>query len=176
MASIHCGEKNFFKTIDDCYAFFRSKNFNVRYVYDRQKRRYMGPKKFGVDILFYEQPWEFNRIQRPAAASKFSLTCYVPYGVHLVEYSGSYTEKFHRRLWRMFLENGRLIDDFRRLTGQPVTNCTVTGYPKLDAYLDENPSQNQRRKPLIVYAPHHSFMDQKSNIKKPLLLFLGHKI
>lgn len=154
----HQGKKIFYKTIEDCFNFFKSKKLNVRYVYDRQNKRYLDPSTFDVDILFYQQPWELDKSQMPSCVSKFALTCYVPYGLHLVEFDGSYMKHFHQLLWLMFVENDGQIQRFSRLVKQKVTNCKIVGYPKLDAYFENAEKTSlQKEKPLIIYAPHHSF-------------------
>ena len=51
------GKKHFYAAIDDCYNFFKSKGLKVFYVYDKDRKEYMPAKDFGVDILFYQQPW-----------------------------------------------------------------------------------------------------------------------
>ena len=154
----HQGEKHFYKTIDDCYDFFKGKGLNVTYAYDKRRKAYMSVSDFGVDILFYQQPWELDDSQHPIIASKSVLTCYVPYGLHLVEYNGSYVRDFHQLLWLMFVENDSLIQRFSALIQNKVSNCVVVGYPKLDAYFLPNISIfDTNAKPIVIYAPHHSF-------------------
>lgn len=154
----HRGKKHFYATIDDCYNFFKSKGLKVFYVYDKDRKEYIPAKDFGVDILFYQQPWELDVSQHPVNASKSALTCYVPYGLHLVEFNGSYMDNFHQLLWLMFVENNSQIKRFSKLAKSTIFNCIAVGYPKLDAYFSETaPVFSSKKKPLIIYAPHHSF-------------------
>lgn len=153
----HEGRQNFYKTIDDCFAFFESKHLNVRYVYDIQNKKYTASEDFNVDILFYQQPWEVDDSQHPFRASKTALTCYVPYGLHLVEFFGSYMSHFHQLLWLMFVEDANQIQRFSKLVNAQIFNCAVVGYPKLDAYFSANESiAISSVKPVLIYAPHHS--------------------
>ena len=154
----HKRKKNFYKNIEECYQFFSSKNIKARYAYDIQKKIYLSPDKFDVDILFYPQPYEIAKVQHPAVVSKFMLTCYVPYGMHLVDYSNSYTDWFHLWLWLMFMENNYQVESSSKIIKQKINNYSIVGYPKLDAYHDTECScVKKHNKPVIIYAPHHSF-------------------
>lgn len=155
----HKGKKNFYKTIEDCYHFFKSKGMNVCYAYDLDRKKYIPVKDFGIDILFYEQPWSIDDTQHPFVVSQNALTCYVPYGLHLVDYVGSYMPEFHQMLWKMFIENECLIKDFSKLVQKEVTNCAVVGCGKLDDYFNKGDSAvlDSGGKPIVIYAPHHSF-------------------
>ena len=153
----HRGKQNFYKTIDDCYNFFCSLGLNVRWAYDRAHKRYLTADELGVDILFYQQPWELADCQHPVIVSKSALCCYSPYGMHLVELADNYNRQFHLNLWQMFVENEWVIEHFGQQIKQKITNCVAIGYPKLDVYV--NPVKPAAGlKPLIIYAPHHSFV------------------
>ena len=154
-------ETGLYKSIEECYEFFKSQKYNLKYVYDIRTKEYTKAQDMGVDILFYQQPWYLDESQYPLTVSKHSLTCYVPYGLHLVEYSGSYTKIFHKLLWQMFVEDQSQIDRFSKLVDMPIKNCSVVGYPKLDAYFTiSDKASNSSPKPLLIYAPHHSFEQQ----------------
>ncbi len=153
----HKGTKNFYKTIDECYDFFFKQGLNVRYAYDRIKKKYISVKNLGVDIIFYQQPWEVYKTHSPLVVSKYALTCYVAYGMHLVDFDESYTTDFHQFLYLMFIENEELIESFSKIINMTVSNCVATGYAKLDAYFLSDNKENKSDKPLVIYAPHHSF-------------------
>ena len=151
----------FYKSIEECYNFYRTKNYKVKYAYDRKRHSYLSPKAMNVDILFYQQPWYLSDKQAPLAVMSKALTCYVPYGLHLVEYNGSYTQTFHKLLWQMFVEDQSQVERFSKLMKMPINNCSVVGYPKLDAYFTvSDKSLKVSNKPLLIYAPHHSFEPQ----------------
>ena len=151
----HRGKKHFYATIDDCYNFFKSKGLKVFYVYDKDRKEYIPAKDFGVDILFYQQPWELDVSQHPVNASKSALTCYVPYGLHLMENSAIYTDNFHNFLWCMFVEDSEQINRIKLITGKNNVNACYVGYPRLDAYRKIKATKNNKK--TIIYAPHHSF-------------------
>lgn len=152
-------KKNFYKSIDDCYQFFAKKQMNVRYAYDNEKQQFVHVKDFGVDLLFYPQQWENAPEQHPATASDYVLTYYSPYGLDLLDFDGIYLEEFHRLLWRMYVEDQWIISHLSELTQREVTNCAIVGYPKLDSYFSSESTNIKTEKPIIIYAPHHSFED-----------------
>ena len=149
-------ETGLYKSIEECYEFFKSQKYNVKYVYDTKTKKYTQAKDLEVDILFYQQPWYLDESQYPLTVSKHALTCYVPYGLHLVEYDGSYTQIFHKLLWQMFVEDQSQIDRFARLMNRPIHNCSVVGYPKLDAYF--NVSEGIYEPPVVIYVKVYSFL------------------
>lgn len=157
----HLGRKTYYKTMKDCFNFFKSKGLNVVYAYDDEAKKYIDISKFDLGILFYQQPWEIDYCQSPMLASVHSITCYCSYGYELLNYSASYTEEFHRQLDIMFTSS----DDVTKYINSKVhntSNLINSGNPKLDQYdLDENIKKN--KKITIIYAPHHSF--EKNGIK-----------
>ncbi len=148
-------DKNYHNKIEECYDYFKSKNLNVRYVYDIKHSKYLPCKEFGVDILFYEQPWNLDIIQRPDYASQYALTCYSSYGMNLVEFPIEYTYKFYTLLWTMFVENEGIASYFSKLSNNKENNYHGVGCPMLDEYHNVKSDKN-KTKPLIIYAPHHS--------------------
>lgn len=156
MYMAHNGEKSFYKNIDDCYNFFRNKDVRVQYVYDKKKHEYTAPENFGVDIVFYQQPWELDKTQSPARVSNSMLTCYVPYGLHLMKKSSIYSINFHHKLWKIFIEDKGQTERIKQSNCDYADNCIYTGYPKLDEYFNHVRETHKKR---IIYAPHHSFED-----------------
>lgn len=156
MMLVHDGEKSYYKTIEECYDFFKSKNLKTQYAYDKKAKQYISIKDLNIDILFYQQPWQLSRKQQPLEVSKSALTCYVPYGLHLIEFFGSYMDYFHKNLWKMFVEKEQIIEMFNEKRKEPVANCEIVGYPKLDIYFSKNEEKYDNQKPIIIYAPHHS--------------------
>lgn len=158
MSCVHRGKKAFYKTIEECKAFFDSKKMNVKYAYDTEKKQYIPLNTLGIDVLFYQQPWELDESQYPIKTSESMLTCYSPYGLHLINFSGEYMEYFHRYLWKMFVENDKITEALNEGLKKPATNCQSVGYPKLDIYsIPDNKTDEKADKPMLIYAPHHSF-------------------
>lgn len=153
----HCDYLDFQKT----YAFFKKKGMNVEIIDNLHK-----PRKYGVDIFFYQQPWGFIGFRMKfnlLYSSASSLSCYVSYGLHLVDYSKkliaeNYTKRFHALLWMMFVEDESFIPLFSKYANQKITNCRTVNHSRLDDYFTTNGSTIAKgNKKCVIYAPHHSF-------------------
>lgn len=145
------------------YDFFKSQNMNVAFAFDVPTKSYLDLKSIGVDLVFYQQPWELNFRQHPVMVSRYALTYYFPYGFQVIYFAGSYTKKFHSFLYNMFIEDEVHIKAYNKMDPNMYSgNCRAVGNPKLDAYLDKSvPNPNKYwtsvEKFKIIYAPHHSF-------------------
>ena len=159
LSARHKNKKSFYKTIEECYEFFKNKKMNVVYAYDVKKRKYISLDEFGIDILFYQQPWMLGKEQKPDMVSRYALTCYSCYGLNIVEDSIDYMEDFHFLLWKMFVENECLVSCFSNLIKKEIYNCVTVGCPMLDEYKKVTDFED-KNKPIIIYAPHHS-LDEK---------------
>ena len=160
MTSVHYGKSHHYKTIYDCASFFESLRLRVQFAYDVEKKQYLSPIDLGIDILFYQQPWELYESQDPRSVYSQILTCYTTYGMDLMWYESSYMKDFHSFIWKIFVENEWMISFFNKIACKPVSNCLPVGYAKLDSYFLELPTLHVKKE-IIIYAPHHSF-EQKS--------------
>ncbi len=156
LTTVHNGKDKYRNTFAQCYDFFSSLGLRTQKAYDIENNKYIPLSSLGIDIIFYQQPWDLATIQHPARVSKYALTCYVPYGLHLMENSVIYKMGFHNLLWRMFIEDKGQLSHIRKLTKKEPNNCLYIGYPKLDEYFAVKPLL-KKEKPTIIYAPHHSF-------------------
>ena len=155
-----------YKTLEDCLTFFQDTlGLRTEPAYD-DKHGWLPPRNFGIDILFYQQPWFLNDIQSPVPVSDYALTCYAPYAFQVANEKSQYMKGFHRYLWRFFLQDEAILLDIKKLAGDASHNCSVAGYPKLDNYIGQQhcadlPSVGTRK--VIIYAPHHSFEKDSLN-------------
>lgn len=159
--SEHTGGTKHFKTMDDCIEFFSSLGLNTKPAYDTKRHRYIPLNEMGMDIIFYQQPWELDICQHPAIVSKYAITGYTSYGFELVEYTGSYTEAFHRWIDFIFTISTKTLEHMNNVAKE-ITNAYITGCTKLDAYATAPKSTSER--PIIIYAPHHSFEENSLNL------------
>lgn len=150
---------NYKKLALDNYNFFLSKNMNVAYAFDFNKKQYIDLKIFKPDIIFYEQPWGLNRKHNILSTSKYALAFYCSYGSCISNGINEYSEIFFGDVYTYFLDN-----DFAKkvLVAHKFSeeNLCVAGQLKLDAYLkpiDKTKILWQTNKKRIIYAPHHSF-------------------
>lgn len=150
-----------YQTMADCRAFFEARGMNVESAYDENNRKYIPLKQMNVDIVFYEQPWDLVECQHPSVVSNFAITCYSSYGFDLMEYVGSYMENFHRWVDVVFTVSNATYEHIKNIATD-VSNVHIVGWSKLDVYQDIK--KQHRDRPLIIYAPHHSFEEHGLNL------------
>lgn len=157
----HQGQKSLYKTIDDCYNYFKKLGYNVDFAYDEKRHRYIPLNKFNVDIVFYQQPWELDTCQHPLNVSKYAITAYSAYGFELIDHATLYLEFFHRWL-DFFFTPSQETAAYINTIAPNINNMYISGYPKMDAYFDVK--LKKHKKPVIIYAPHHSFEENSLNM------------
>lgn len=167
----HKQQQSFYKKMTNCIDFFKNKNLNVEIAYDEANHKYIPLKKLNIDIVFYQQPWELDISQHPIKVSKYALTLYSAYGFDLVDWVGPYLEWFHRWLDVYFTPSYSTYKYIKKIT-KNVINCKIVGAPRLDDYF--NVKTIKQKKPVIIYAPHHSF--EKGSLELATMQFNGQKI
>ena len=158
----HKGKDKTRNNLEENYNFFKQRNINVDYAYRNGK--YIDLKEFNPDIIFYDQPYELPPEHSPIYTSEFALNCYSSYSYEMLDCEGDFTQKFHSYLFKYFLEHSLNVERYGSYNSENAENCVVTGYPKLDVYLDTKEPHTDvwkdNSKFKIIYAPHHS-MDKK---------------
>lgn len=154
----HRGKDKTRNNLEENYNFFAKKGIRVEVAY--KDKQFLDLRIFSPDLVFYDQPWDLPEIYMPEKVSEFALTFYVAYGYGLLNTPSDYTECFHRRLFRYYVDNDINIERFESYRSRNSENCVSFGYPKLDTYLDKEipPTDCWREddKVKIIYAPHHS--------------------
>ena len=150
----------FYTSVQENYEFFKNRGMNVEYAYDIEKKEYLGLDTFGVDIVFYQQPWAIAPNQDMPITSEFALSCYVPYGVAVVSSLTDYDLNFYRMLWQQYSVNNLVCEHFKKMSFHRLENYKVVGHPKFDEYLRQDDVKNEG---YIIYAPHHSFAPSHLN-------------
>lgn len=151
------------KKLKSNYEFFQSRNMNVEFAFNFKTRKLIPLKHFTPDLIFYQEPWALDFKQHPIITSKFALTYYFPYASQVIYFDGIYTSKFHRFLYKMYVEHNDHILAYKKLFPKFYShNCVAVGNPKLDVYLlNKHPDPTlywkDKNKYKIIYAPHHSF-------------------
>ena len=146
--------------------FFECQGLPVVELYDRDRGMPLPIEDVEADVLLLQQPWGMK--DYPRRLVDRTLTAYVHYGFMMMANHGMHYNigSFHGYLWRYFAQT----EDHRLLHIQHdpamAERIAVTGYPKLDVYLDPPPSDlpdvwRQRTAPgepdkRIVFAPHHA--------------------
>ncbi len=140
---------------DDC-AFFHSRSISFIRGYDPDTSIDLDILSLAPDIVFYMQPWGWiPGKQNIEHVSRSALTAYIPYSMPVINDPNDWNLGFHIKLWRFFLSDEITYSDYKVWMANKAKNCRVTGYPKLDAYIDDRMSDVDRK--VIIYAPHHSF-------------------
>lgn len=157
------GYIHFMEDVERDVAFFEENGFRVICGYDE----FGNPKDLHLlrpDILFYDIPKLYG--EAGAAYNRLDqlnwqyLTCYVPYGLLMVDsFYYHYHTKCIRETWKFFLDTPA---DFKRVLADGEFNgynTILSGYPKFDEYEKSDgklPDKLNNDKPLVIYAPHHS--------------------
>ncbi len=136
------------------FEFYSKIDKNAEFIY--KNNNYISLKKFRPDIVFYEQQWGLPRKYKPYMVSFYALTYFSCYGMQMFDFKEDYTKTFHYFLYRYLLDSKENFLRFKKYNKNFTKNCIVTGYPKLDYYLDKK-EKNKNSKPVVIYAPHHSF-------------------
>lgn len=126
--------------------------------YDGETGNFLSFKRFEPDIVWYQDPWNIDRIQSPEVTADFALTCYVPYFVQNYGFLlMDCLQMFHRYIWQHFTLNDEWAKIFmaeQDRTGGRVGQVVGLGHPMLDQ-VNDSVFENQQER-LIIYAPHFS--------------------
>lgn len=159
------GYKPFYDDVVKDVDFFEEKGYRVISAYDEQHN----PRDLHVlnpDILFYDLPKMYgpggNFYFRLDQLNWEFLTCYVPYGLLMVD---SFYYHYHtvciRETWKYFMDTPA---SFKRISADGEFNgfnTVLSGYPKFDDYYtdirnEDLPLKLQNDNRTVIYAPHHS--------------------
>ena len=150
----HKERENCGHSFQDCCDFFKKKGMAFELAYDLDKKCPIPLNQLDIGIVFYQQPWDVAKEHHPYDVSKYALTCYISYGFSLLNSDFMYSEGFDRWLDINFLMSSANLEEIKEKIDD-VKNCVVVGSPKLDYY--HYLTESKRNKPVIIYAPHHSF-------------------
>ena len=89
--------------LEENYQFFKARGMNVEYGIRNGKT--IPLEEFKPDIVFYEQQWELPTTHKPYNVSKYALTAYSYYSLPIFEYTGDYSRKFHKMLFKTFADS-----------------------------------------------------------------------
>lgn len=165
-------------TMQQCYAYFRDKGYNVIRACDDNRENYVNIDSLSPDILFYASQWDdqYDNQYRSSRLTKY-LKCYVNYSFKNNPFEWSIASNFQGRMWMYFSEcedNKKLAQSFNPREFQ---NIHVVGYPMYDEIQALNEKgldwkiQDKKHK-RIIWAPHHSIEGHDGLIKlSTFLLF-----
>jgi hypothetical protein len=169
-------ERDSYKEFKVNMDFFRSRGYECFEAYDFQNDNGISLKKLCPDIVFYQQPYMTAKHQSAMEVAKYSLLCYVPYGLMVANNDyRHYRRLFQKLLWRYFAPNEiikELYLENNKYNFTPQSKVVVSGHPKMDVYSgniksseltywsrEKNVGQNKVR---LIFAPHHSLEQDNS--------------
>ena len=133
----------------EIYKTYKEKNMEVHLAYND----IIGDiplSEFNPDVIFYSRPWGIPKTHNPITAAKFALTCYVPYFISNSPAEVEAGSAFQNLLWRYYVLNNDLVDEYTPVMKNGGKNLKVTGYPLLDSY--STPDSYEKK--YVIYAPH----------------------
>lgn len=164
ITNVHHGSKQdfgkYYTSTKENYEYFASRGMRVEYAYNIETHEFLSLDKFNPDIIFYQQPWAIHPIQDIPTTSNFALSCYVPYGICVIDCPTDYDQNFYKMLWHQYSINEIIVKHFQSQCKNLPNNYQIVGHPKLDTYL-KNDSDGADG--YIIYAPHHSFAPSHLN-------------
>lgn len=162
--------KDFYADVLEDVKFFQERGYRVICGYDEHQN----PIDLSIvkpDIVFFDSP----NLYGPANNSHFRmdhinwafLTCYVPYGLLMVDsFYYHYNNINVRESWRFFLDTASSYN--RAMSDAEFNGCNMvmSGYPKFDDYFvnaeKKLPDKLNNERKTVIYAPHWS-LDIENN-------------
>lgn len=141
---------------DETVKFFKDRGYRVIEGYDWNSKKYIHFKKFKPDIIIYQQPWNVEETQEPAAMSKYALTCYVPYFIANAGNEIEYGLDFHLQLYRHYILNNEIYNFYSSKMLNKGSNLKIAGHPQLDYFFLNREEIDKAQKKHVIYAPHWS--------------------
>lgn len=150
------------EVLPDQLAFFKKIDPDLICLYDTKLKKNNSIREYNLDFIFCQQPWTglANQLKNTVDTS---LVLYMHYG--FLVYANSrmqyQLEGFHPLIWRYFSQSELQKEIHLKYDPSMEGRQVVTGYPKLDVYLDPIgecniwPEESVDKK-RIIYAPHHS--------------------
>ena len=146
-------------------AFFAAIDPDLMDLYDPEVDQVVPVEEIDADVVFFQQPWGMKAAPRRLAGR--ALGAYMHYGFMLTANHGMHYNigTFHPYLWRYFTQTEAHRTLHLAHDPSAYDRLVVTGYPKLDVYLDADPTERidhpiwegpDRRAKRIIFAPHHS--------------------
>lgn len=156
--------------MNSCYNYFNNLGYNVIKSYDMDADRYLDVRHtISPDVIFYTNPYQ-SLIDSRYYIDKFKdiLTCYVPYYYGEGAQGEFVNHKLHNECWKFFVESDFHYSFCKRHMYNNAKNVLVTGYPGVDAFLDDNYIPNDvwkiknKKIKRLIWAPHHSINESAS--------------
>lgn len=146
--------------------FLQTLKYPVRIAYDYKSDRYLDVRKeLNPDIIFYCSPYRATIHPKYYITSFLDrLSVYVPYTFNnSIDYKSFHDELLHNLVWRYYAESEEHKCYSVTNARNKGRNVVVTGYPGIEAYLDNQYVPVQMDWKIsnfalkrIIWAPHHT--------------------
>ncbi len=159
------GEDTLFREMNQAFAAFKKKEYNVFKTFDDKNRKWIDIKsEFKPDIVCFTNPWNLTKNDYQIENFLDKLTCFVPYGYETTYNVKAYYDKpIHNFCWLYFLESGIHKSYSIKYSKNSGANTEVTGYPGIDFVYkakEEIKTPWRTDKKRIIWAPHHTISDK----------------
>lgn len=153
---VNYGRDNMIRRMKDCESYFKKNGYKYVLSYDEKQDTYLDVRKaLKPDIIFYTSPYSGlvdSRYDIYAFLDK--LSCYVPYFYAGPNDRMFYGIPFHKLVWRFYIENHQLKNEYSTNLKNPLNNYVSVGYTSFDEFkITKKTSQCDRKR--IIWAPHH---------------------
>ncbi len=145
--------------LNELYSFFVDKGMKTYLAYDFSTETAIPLDTFEPDIIFYSRQWGVDNNHAIHITSEHSLTCYVPYFISNSPADFESESRFYNTLWRYYVINEDLKDEYSKTMSNKGKNLKVVGHPCIDGYLKEETLE----KKYTIYAPHWSLHSKNLN-------------
>ena len=154
-------------SIEHNYAFFKSIGVPVKKLSELS-----GKHNINEWDIFIDQPGELSVLEQNFSiydlVANF-LICYVPYGFKVAyNVQAHFNDKLTNLAWKVFAESEWHLNQFKEHGLINASNVELSGFAKLDPYLDGAVNYNMWKhkdcaKARIIWAPHWSFAHSNWN-------------
>lgn len=154
---VNYGRDNMIKRMRDCASYFEKRGYKFTLSYDENQDTYLDIRQtINPDIIFYTNPYS-GLVDKRYDIDSFldKLSCYVPYFFAGSKDRMFYNLPFHKKLWRFYVENDSIKDEYRRELNVSLKNCVSVGYPSFDEFKSLKEDGIDRNIKKIIWAPHH---------------------
>ena len=138
--------------LEEIYNTYVDLNMKVFMSYDFDTGKFIPLSTFKPDIIFYSRQWGLHKNHNINATADYALSCYVPYFISNSPATFEAGSEFHNKLWKYYVINNDLVNEYKKVMPNKGKNLKVAGYPNLEEYL----INDKPEKKYTIYAPHWS--------------------
>lgn len=166
-------------TLNLLCEYIKNKGYNFKVLNNSQKISDI----LKADIIFYQESYQTILHRKYHFKNNLnSLFCYVGYGFHTNNNSWILNQPLKNFCWQLYYENDVALKGVSQHMTNKGRNCIVTGLPMTEVFLTpianfSNPWKKQsKRKIRIIWAPHHTIIDDLGIYKSTFLTYCDYML